>query len=268
MTIPLAVIWSLLASAGWIAVASLTMLLRPSAATDLVNIQACMALAYLLAIFLMARVHAFQHTLADFLGIRHTHPLLYGLAACIGVSLTIPAEIIRRAIERRWHTPPEEVLDQISAFRMDTPIRHVLIPLVVIAVGPLIEELFFRGALQRGLRRVYPDATVVPLVAVLFAAAHQDARAMLPLFIVGLMLCTLRSGSGSLLPPLIAHMCFNAVGIFEMLRGQGSAETETTPLPLSWSVAGIAATAVFTAAFVLVARRSSRAQSARQEDST
>jgi hypothetical protein len=266
MTIPLAVVWSMLASAGWIAVASVTMLLRTTAATDLVNIQACMALAYLLAIFLMARVHAFQHTLADFLGVRRTHPLLYGLAACIGVALTIPAEIVHRAIEHRWPTPPDDILDEIALLRMDTPARHVLIPLVVIAVGPLIEELFFRGALQRGLRRIHPDGIVIPLVAVLFASAHQDARAMLPLFLVGLVLCYLRSASGSILAPLIAHMSFNAVPIYEMLRGKGNAQPDASTLPLSLSAGGIAASALLIAGFVFVARRSTRAQSARQED--
>jgi membrane protease YdiL (CAAX protease family) len=268
MTIPMAVLWSLLASAGWIVIASLTVLIRPAAATDLVNVQACMALAYLLAIFLMARVHAGQHALSDFLGARPTHPLLYVLAAGVGIASTIPAEIVHRAIERRWPTPPEELLDQITAFRVDTPVRLVLIPFVVIAVGPLIEELFFRGALHRGLRRVYADTTVLPLVAVLFAAAHQDRRAMLPLFMVGLMLGLLRAAGGSIVASLIAHMSFNAVGIFELLRGNGNIDSDNAPLPWSWSLAGIAATALMTTGFVLVAGRSERACRARQEDAS
>jgi uncharacterized protein len=267
MTIPMGVLWAVLASAGMLLILSVTQALRPGAVTDLVNIQGCMAVAFLTAIFLMGRVHANLHTLPDFLGIRHTHPLLHVIAAPLGVALTIPAEILHRAIERKWPTPPDQVLEQLAAFRMDSQLRRIVIPLVVIAIGPLVEELFFRGALFRGLRRVHPDSVVVPVIALLFSAAHIDTRAMLPLFVLGLFLGLLRTGSGSLLPALIAHMAFNAVGIFELLRAQPNPETDTAPLPAAWSAGGLAATLVLTALFVYVARRSSRAQLAREEDS-
>jgi len=267
MTIAMAVLWAVLASSGMLLLLSVTQAWRPGAATDLVNIQGCMAVAFLLAIFLMGRVHANLHTLPDFLGIRHTHPLLHLLALPLGVALTIPAEIIHRAVERRWPTPPDLVLDQLAAFRMDSQPRRILIPFVVIAIGPLIEELFFRGAVHRGLRRLHADSIVVPVIALLFSAAHIDVRAMLPLFVLGLFLGLLRTGSGSLLPALIAHMSFNAVGIFELLRSQPNPETDAAPLPASWALGGLAATIVLTAAFVYVARRSSRASLAREEDS-
>lgn len=267
MTIPMAVLWAVLASSGMLLLLSVTQAMRPGAATDLVNIQGCMAVAFLSAIFLMGRVHANLHTLRDLLGIRHSHPLLHVLAAPLGVALTIPAEIMHRAIERKWPTPPEQVLDQLAAFRMDTRLRTILIPFVVIAVGPLVEELFFRGALHRGLRRLHSDSIAVPVVALLFSAAHIDVRAAAPLFVLGLFLGLLRAGSGSLLPALIAHMAFNAVGIFELLRGQPNPEADTAPLPLGWSIGGIAATLVLTAAFVYTARRSNRARLAREEDS-
>jgi hypothetical protein len=268
MTIPLAVLWAVLASSGMLLLLSVTESLRPGAAIDLVNIQGCMAIAFLTSIFLMGRVHASQRTLSDFLGIRPTNPLLHLLAGAVGAALTIPAELVHRAIERRWPTPPEQLLDQIAAFRMDSQLRRVLIPLVVVAIGPLIEELFFRGALHRGLRRLHPDAMVLPVVAVLFSAAHLDVRAMLPLFALGLFLGLLRTVSGSLLPPLIAHMSFNAVGIFELLRSGQTPEVDTSPLPVALIVFGLSASSLLTAAFVYVARRSTRAARARQEDCT
>ena len=268
MTIPMAVLWAVLASSSMLLLLSVTQSLRPGAATDLVNIQACMAIAFLTCIFLMGRVHASRHTLPDLLGVRPTHKLLHVLAAGLGAALTVPAELVHRAIERKWPTPSEQILDQLAAFRMDTQLRRVLIPVAVVAVGPLIEEMFFRGAMYRGLRRVHPEAIAVPVIALLFSAAHIDLRAMLPLFALGLFLGLLRAGSGSILPSLIAHMTFNAVGIFEMMRSPQTPEVDTSPMPVALTVSGIAASVLLTAAFVFVARRSSLAQRARQEDST
>lgn len=266
MTLPLAVLWSFLATALTIILLYITQALRPGAVTDLVNGLACTAAAYLLCIFLMARTHAGQTALGDLLAIRKTHPLLYVIAAGIGVALQVPAEIVRRAVERRWPTPPELILDQIATFRIDTTSRRILVPLVVAAIGPLIEEMFFRGALQRGLRRLHTDARVIPVVALLFAVGHVDPRSMLPIFMIGLFLSLLRSASGSLLPSLIAHMAFNGVVVFELLRGTISLEPETAPLPLPLVAAGLAGSVLLTAAFIWVAARSQTALRARQED--
>ncbi len=268
MTLPLAVLWSFLATSLTIILLYVTQSLRPGAATDLVNGLACTAVAYLLCIFLMARTHARQMQLGDLLAIRKTHPLLYVLAAAIGLSLQIPAEIVRRAVERRWPTPPEIILDQLATFRIDSSGRRILVPLIVAALGPLIEEMFFRGALQRGLRKLHTDARVIPVVALLFAVGHVDPRSMLPIFMIGMFLSLLRSASGSLMPSLIAHMAFNGVVVFELVRGTINLEPETTPLPLPLAAAGLAGTLLFTAAFIWVAARSETALRARQEDLT
>ncbi len=266
MTLPFAALWASLATGLTILLLFLTHSLRPGASTDLVNGLGCTAAAYLLCVFLIARTHAGQQNLADLLGVRKTHPLLYLLGAAVGVCLQIPAEIVRRAIERRWPTPPDIILDQIATFRIDTTSRRILVPLVVAALGPLIEELFFRGALQRSLRKLHTDARVVPVVALLFAIGHVDPRSMLPIFMIGMFLGLLRSSSGSLLPSLVAHMAFNGVVVFELVRGTINLEPETSPLPVPWAVGGIAGTLMFTAAFVWVAARSGTALRARQED--
>ena len=114
MTLPFAVLWASLATGLTILLLFLTHSLRPGASTDLVTGLGSTAAAYLLCVFLIARTHAGQQNLADLLGVRKTHPLLYLLGAAVGVCLQIPAEIVRRAIERRWPTPPDIILDQIE----------------------------------------------------------------------------------------------------------------------------------------------------------
>jgi membrane protease YdiL (CAAX protease family) len=266
MTIAAAVMWSMLASGLMVLLLVLARAVRPGSMTDLVSLTGCTAVAYLVCIYLIARVHASGMTLSDLLGVRRTHPGFYALGALLGVALQVPAELLHRAIERRWPTPPEVIAEQVATFRIDTLGRRVMVSVVVACLGPLVEEMFFRGALHRTLRRVHADALVVPAVAALFAAGHLDPRVMLPIFVVGVVLGLVRAASGSLLPALSAHVGFNAVVVFGLLSGMMTIEADVRPLPRSVVVGGLASTAVLLAAVLLLARTSARAAKAREED--
>lgn len=266
MTLPVAVMWSFLATGLLVLLLFITQEVRTGAHTDIINGLACTAAAYLMCIFLMARAHASRWPLSSFLGIRPTHPLLYLLAAGLGVCLEGPAELIRWLIERRWPTPIDVIADQVALYRVDTTARRIIIPIVVVCLGPLIEELFYRGALHQGLRKNYRSVPVVVGVATLFALGHVDPRAMAPIFLVGLFLGIARASTGSLLPPLITHMSFNAVVVIGLLSGTMSIEHASQPLPLRWTIAGLAGTVVMTLAILGVASRSSLADHARRED--
>ena len=86
---------------------------------------------------------------------------------------------------------------------------------VLVAVGaPLVEELFFRGLLQRPLLRSgAPVALIVVLVAAVFALIHFRPVEYVGLFGFGLVLGAVAWRTGRLAMPVLAHVAFNAAGL-------------------------------------------------------
>jgi membrane protease YdiL (CAAX protease family) len=89
-------------------------------------------------------------------------------------------------------------------------------------IGPLFEELVFRGylfwAVGTLLQRLAPFLSPLTTiwVAALFSLAHAPKPGitesqLAAIFGTGLLYGLLRQRSGSTLPPVIAHMVFNAV---------------------------------------------------------
>jgi membrane protease YdiL (CAAX protease family) len=264
MTALLASGWALGTTFFFFLLVSVLVTLRPGVAEDVVSTFACQAIAYLLALFLVLRVHAPEASIRSFIGARPTSPLFYPLAVLLGVALEIPSNALYDAIERRWPSEAEDTLSKLF-LASDTP-KRALIVLVVVVCGPILEEVFFRGALFRPMRRIHPGWMVVVVTAVLFALAHFTLQVYLPIVLVGLALGVMRLGSGSILPSILTHATFNAVPFVAMaLQHQGAAEAD---VPLSpWLVAASsAATLVLLVAVWALGARSPSAQHAQEAD--
>jgi membrane protease YdiL (CAAX protease family) len=93
--------------------------------------------------------------------------------------------------------------------------------LMGISLGPLLEELVFRGYLFSGvqwfLRRVIPQSgwLAVIVIAALFALSHFAKPGITPsqivcIFGTGLLYSWLRLDSASTIPPVFAHTSYNA----------------------------------------------------------
>ncbi len=93
---------------------------------------------------------------------------------------------------------------------------------MAITLGPLAEELIFRGYLfwvigpLLARLKVRSGAATVFVVAVLFALAHAAKSGitgpqLLAIFGTGMLYGWLRLDSGSTVPPVIAHIVFNTV---------------------------------------------------------
>jgi membrane protease YdiL (CAAX protease family) len=100
----------------------------------------------------------------------------------------------------------------------DTGSAHTVLALVVLlvflAVGaPLVEELFFRGLLLRGLAGRLPVPVAVVVTGLLFALAHFEAVQFAGLAVFGVVLGVLAWRSGRLGPSIAAHAAFNAAAV-------------------------------------------------------
>ena len=90
---------------------------------------------------------------------------------------------------------------------------------VFIALGaPLVEELFFRGLLQRSLARRFGPGRAVAVSSLVFGAVHLQPVQLLGLVAFGAVLGVLAHRSGRLGPGLVAHACFNAATVVALGR--------------------------------------------------
>ncbi len=80
----------------------------------------------------------------------------------------------------------------------------------MVVVGPLAEELFFRGGLHAVLRRSFPPLQTILVTSLFFAAAHAG-RTPFPVipFIGGLAFSALYEKTGTLLAPVLVHAAGN-----------------------------------------------------------
>ena len=83
--------------------------------------------------------------------------------------------------------------------------------LVAVVVAPILEELIFRGRLYSLFRREMAPSLAVILTSVLFAAAHGSFVVALDAFIAGVILSYFYLSSGSIILPIVLHICNNAV---------------------------------------------------------
>jgi membrane protease YdiL (CAAX protease family) len=112
---------------------------------------------------------------------------------------------------------------------------------------PIAEEIFFRGFLFAALRRHMRAPLAVLLSAAAFALIHPFGEPMLAALILGIVVATVYEYSGSLLPPIMAHMGLNLSFVVFMAFG-GELAKAVPP----WVF--IATAAVFVAHFFLSSR--------------
>ena len=207
-------------AAGWALGATLvlsllvqaTVDLRPAASVDLVSQVACQAGAYLLAVFLILRVHAPDADVGSFLAFRCTNVAFYALAILLGAALVVPALALSEAITHRFPPPPSEDLI-FEIFQSVSLPRKLMMGAAACVVGPMLEELLFRGALFKPLRKSY-DGLATPAIvttALLFAMVHMEWQRAIHVGIIGLCLGFLRQVSGSIVPSMLVHITFNTI---------------------------------------------------------
>jgi len=267
-----AVLWTIGTTAIFIYLVVLMESVRKGAAADLVSSVGCQAVAYLSAIFLMLRLHAPSTSVRAFLSLRPATAATYPLALLLGAALAIPINALYDVIERAYPTKSDDSL--LELFRSATTAQRIGFVVVITLVGPLLEEVFFRGALfnvqdnaREGRaaddtpRRATSPVFVIALSAALFALAHMEWQKFLPLGIVGLILGFLRHNSGSILPSFLLHAAFNAVPCYFMITA-GPATNQPEQEAPRWLIASTLAgsLALLSAIHLIGARAARRAQ--------
>ena len=88
----------------------------------------------------------------------------------------------------------------------------------VILLGPILEEMFYRGILYSAMRVKWNWQVAVPLNAALFAAAHLSWYGFLFYFFSGIILCWSFERTRALGVPIVAHILSNVPSFIALVR--------------------------------------------------
>jgi membrane protease YdiL (CAAX protease family) len=88
---------------------------------------------------------------------------------------------------------------------------------VVVVGAPLVEELFYRGLLQRSLAARFNEGLVLVAVAAVFAGVHFRPVEFPGLFVFGLVLGWAALRTRRLGPAITIHIGFNLTGLLLVL---------------------------------------------------
>ena len=93
------------------------------------------------------------------------------------------------------------------------PLVIVLMGVAAVVVAPFAEEVVFRGYLYPAAKRFCGPLGAMLFSSLVFAAAHGNAVALVPLFILAMLLCLIYELTGSIWASISVHFLFNAATV-------------------------------------------------------
>ncbi|MGI8561707.1 MAG: CPBP family intramembrane glutamic endopeptidase [Luteimonas sp.] len=145
---------------------------------------------------------------------RSAAPLMY-CSARIAVGWIVALLLLSLLISH-VSSPWTSADDLVSSDMLQREVRQNpwLLILNAVILGPVLEELVFRGAGWELLRRVFPVTAVVALTTAAFTIGHaHDWALLMGVICAGLMLAWLRVRTGSVFWCIVAHAAMNAMNL-------------------------------------------------------
>jgi len=133
------------------------------------------------------------------------------LGLVVGIAVIVADAILEAALAAFGiHQTQQEVF---LGVRDATPGQFVGILLAAAFIAPVCEEVFFRGYIFTAVRQRYGVALAFIASSLLFALAHLNAQAFLPILLIGVGFCYVYWRTGSLVPSIVAHAMNNALAL-------------------------------------------------------
>ena len=90
--------------------------------------------------------------------------------------------------------------------------------LAIAIIGPVLEELLFRGAITKALLQQYSPTKAILLSALLFGVFHINPAQILPAFLIGILLAWTYYKTGSLIPCIFMHILNNSLSVYLSIK--------------------------------------------------
>lgn len=150
-----------------------------------------------------------------------------GFFLIVGAALQIAVSLLFAPLAEQLDSDgtPQVVADQMSA--VDAVWARVAVVVLVGLVAPVVEEIVFRGLLQRALATRLRPVTSVVITAVVFSVFHwlgvdtsnvaAGLVTLVQLFLVGLLLGELARRQGRLGGAIFTHAGFNLIAVLALI---------------------------------------------------
>lgn len=138
-------------------------------------------------------------------------PTSWGLAGGLALGLLVSLLIVAQLLEPVLGAGEEQGLDP-TGWDADRAPAFALNAIVTAVLGPLVEELLFRG-IGFYLLVQFGEVAAVAVTGIAFALTHGIAVGLPVFFIIGVGLGFIRSRTGSLYPALLLHAAFNGIAL-------------------------------------------------------
>lgn len=183
-----------------------------------VAVMATLLIAAALTMRLAHRTWPSQWSMAQLPGFGFTAPqmpLLFFFGA-VGLGVLTP---VIGGILTTWLANGHQVSQDIKQLGSNIPVSLRLpLAILVVSVGPLVEELLFRGVLLSSIARYVGNGWAIVITAGVFACVHLPDLSFLwyalpNLALLGLVLGWLRVQSGSIWPAVLTHGVNNLMAV-------------------------------------------------------
>ncbi|MDD5084630.1 MAG: type II CAAX endopeptidase family protein [Candidatus Omnitrophica bacterium] len=151
-----------------------------------------------------------RNAAAGFLGYLKILPIFVGsLALVLLISQLLKVE-----------PPPHPLVGILVEEEERNPFLIFYSIVLACVIGPVIEEIFFRGFCYPAIKKRWGKALAVFITALVFAAIHGSLFAFLPVFILGVALAFLYEKYGTLVPSIVMHIVHNSlfIGYFFLIK--------------------------------------------------
>ncbi|HEX4690900.1 MAG TPA: type II CAAX endopeptidase family protein [Solirubrobacteraceae bacterium] len=194
---------------------------------------------------MMAWITAGRPTPAQF-GLRPAN-LVQAIGGVVGAYVTFQVVALLYALVVNT-SQKQDILDQLGANRSNAYLAASAV--VVCVLAPIAEEILFRGFFFTALRNAMPTLLAAISTGVLFGLVHVIGTPfplIVPLAVLGFLLCLLYLYTGSLLPCMALHSINNAIAFGVSLKW-----------PLAATLALVIAAPTLVVSIGLLAARSKR----------
>lgn len=145
---------------------------------------------------------------------------ILGYLATLPVFLAVLLILVGIAAVFSYEPPPHPLVEVFVEEDKRNPWLIGYSIFLACLLGPVVEEIFFRGFCYPALKKFWGVPSAMMLTSALFAWIHRSTFAFAPIFVLGLILAYLYEKRGSLLPSMTMHVLHNSffIGYFFLMK--------------------------------------------------
>ena len=136
-----------------------------------------------------------------------------GLSPLAFLAYALLVSVVMAAVTQIPGFPADQAQD-VGFKAFGSRFDNLLAFVTLVVVGPIAEEALFRGYLYGKLKGHAPAIVAALITSLLFGIVHMQLNVGVDVFVLSLILCGLRSLTGSIWAGVLVHMIKNAIAYY------------------------------------------------------